>query len=172
MGGGGAGKPKGEKNGPPIGCCNGKPFSAKKRCCCRRKSYNTETEFCCVSPQGCAAFQTFSNTTENRDACLNIGGRIVLNEYFDYQATPMIGWAANKAYGPAFLEKSISSELRARYSDVVRGNGLNKHNDRQPERSEGSDKNKEKESRDENKSKNEEKSRQNSRPRTNSRPSK
>merc|ERR1712203_614659 len=35
-------KEKSQNNGPPVGCCNGRPYSAKKRCCCRRKSYDTE----------------------------------------------------------------------------------------------------------------------------------
>jgi len=126
--GGGGGKAFDEKlkekeaSGPPVGCCNGRPYSAKKRCCCRRKSYDTETEFCCVSKNGCAAFQTFSNSTENREACLNIGGNIVMHEYFDYQATSMIGWAAGKPYGPAYsqsqIERKIDNEMKERYYDL------------------------------------------------------
>lgn len=129
--GGGNGKPNHHEKeqdevGKPVGCCNGKPYSAKKRCCCRRKSYDAETEFCCVSSNGCAAFQTFKNTTDNREACIQIGGNIVLNEYFDYQATPMIGWAANVPYGPAGnrlysreqLSDKINNDLTERYYDL------------------------------------------------------
>jgi len=135
-GNGNAGSGSHEKgqNGPPVGCCNGRPYSAKKSCCCRRKSYNTETEFCCISANGCAAFQTFKNTTENRNACMQIGGSILKHEYFDYQATPMIGWAAGKPYGPGGLKNPssysnsnqfanrVENDLRERYTDA---NGLN-----------------------------------------------
>lgn len=124
---------KNQNNGPPVGCCNGRPYSAKKRCCCRRKSYDTESEFCCISANGCAAFQTFKNNTENRNACMQIGGTILKHEYFDYQATPMIGWAAGKPYGPAGIKNPtaysatqfnsrVENELKERYNDA---NGLN-----------------------------------------------
>ena len=161
FGGGKGAAPKdpSQKSGPPIGCCNGKPFSAKKRCCCRRKSYDTETEFCCVSPQGCAAFQTFTNTTENRNACMNIGGRIVLNEYFDYQATPMIGWASSKEsarpYGPAYMQsaKSLDRELMIRYSDKVNNRGVDKSekSEKKDEKEESAKTNKNKNDRNSNK---------------------
>lgn len=145
--GGGNGKGLGieaekEKKGPPIGCCNGKPFSAKKRCCCRRKSYDTETEFCCVSPQGCAAFQTFSNTTDNRNACLNIGGKIVLNEYFDYQATPMIGWARQRAYGPAYQQSNNFRPENIRYRSDSRSNDKAEQESNKSRNDKNSEKNK------------------------------
>lgn len=99
--------------GKPIGCCNGKPFSNKKRCCCRRKSYNIETDFCCAR-DGCANFEVFGNTGENKEACVAAGGIVVLHEKFDYSATPMLGWAKEQSE-----KKDTEEEIHDKYAEEL-----------------------------------------------------
>jgi len=99
--------------GKPIGCCNGKPFSNKKRCCCRRKSYNIETDFCCAR-DGCANFEVFGNTGENKEACVAAGGIVVLHEKFDYSATPMLGWAKEQSE-----KKDTEEEIQDKYAEEL-----------------------------------------------------
>ena len=99
--------------GKPIGCCNGKPYSNKKRCCCRRKSYNIETDFCCAR-DGCANFEVFGNSDENKQACVAAGGIVVLHEEFDYSAKPMLGWAKEQ-----MEKKDTEEEIQQKYEAEI-----------------------------------------------------
>jgi hypothetical protein len=60
-----------------IGCCNGTPYKANKRCCCRRVSFDKEKKFCCAI-NGCESFQIFDRDNKNhyRD-CLSLSGNVV-----------------------------------------------------------------------------------------------
>lgn len=65
---------------PPVGCCNGVPYNASKRCCCRRASFDKETKFCCAL-DGCGDFKIYKRDDPNAlSACRALEG-IVVQEY-------------------------------------------------------------------------------------------
>lgn len=63
-----------------IGCCNGQPYNSKKRCCCRRVSFDKDKKFCCAI-NGCESFQIFDRSNKQHYAdCLSLSG-LVIQEY-------------------------------------------------------------------------------------------
>jgi len=63
-----------------IGCCNGQPYNTKKRCCCRRVSFDKDKKFCCAI-NGCQSFQIFDrNNAQHYKDCLSLRG-LVIQEY-------------------------------------------------------------------------------------------
>jgi hypothetical protein len=69
-----------QQTSPPVGCCNGVPYNASKRCCCRRASFDKETKFCCAL-DGCGDFKIYKRDDPNAlDACRALEG-IVVQEY-------------------------------------------------------------------------------------------
>lgn len=65
---------------PPVGCCNGVPYNASKRCCCRRASFDKETKFCCAF-DGCGDFKIMKRDDPNAiKSCTALQG-IVVQEY-------------------------------------------------------------------------------------------
>lgn len=69
-----------QQTSPPVGCCNGVPYNASKRCCCRRASFDKETKFCCAL-DGCGDFKIYKRDDPNAlSACRALEG-IVVQEY-------------------------------------------------------------------------------------------
>jgi len=63
-----------------IGCCNGQPYNTKKRCCCRRVSFDKDKKFCCAI-NGCQSFQIFDrDNAQHYKDCLSLRG-LVIQEY-------------------------------------------------------------------------------------------
>lgn len=65
---------------PPVGCCNGVPYNASKRCCCRRASFDKETKFCCAI-NGCGDFKIYKRDDPNALAQCEALDGIVVQEY-------------------------------------------------------------------------------------------
>jgi len=62
---------------PPIGCCNGVPYNAQKRCCCRRASFDKDTKFCCAV-DGCRDFRIMrKDEPGDYEACQKLSGMVV-----------------------------------------------------------------------------------------------
>lgn len=69
-----------QQTSPPVGCCNGVPYNASKRCCCRRASFDKETKFCCAL-DGCGDFKIYKRDDPNAlSQCQALQG-IVVQEY-------------------------------------------------------------------------------------------
>lgn len=83
-----------EQEKTKIGCCNGTPYNVKKRCCCRRVSFDKDKKFCCAI-NGCESFQIFdrSNAQHYKD-CLSLSG-LVIQEYgyHGQKGQPKADWA-------------------------------------------------------------------------------
>lgn len=63
-----------------IGCCNGTPYNSKKRCCCRRVSFDKDQKFCCAI-NGCENFKIFDrDNAQHYKDCLSLSG-LVIQEY-------------------------------------------------------------------------------------------
>jgi hypothetical protein len=69
-----------QQTSPPVGCCNGVPYNASKRCCCRRASFDKETKFCCAL-DGCGDFKIYKRDDPTALAACQALQGIVVQEY-------------------------------------------------------------------------------------------